>query len=167
MTEREPVTTLQPQFSTPDVAPTPWSEARERLDQARIYWVVTVRPDGRPHVTPLYAVWLEGTLYFCTGEQERKAKNLAQNAHCVILTGCNTVEGLDVVLEGDAAIVRDEALLQRVAAQYASKYDWHFAIRDGVFVGEGGNPAMVLAVTPSIAFGFGKGDAFSQTRWRF
>jgi uncharacterized pyridoxamine 5'-phosphate oxidase family protein len=166
MALKEPVTELHPQFSSPDATPTAWAEARKRLEGAKIYWLATVRPDGRPHVTPLFAVWLEGALYFCTGESERKAKNLARNPHCVITTGCNVVEGLDLVIEGEAVQVSDEAKLQHVAGEYVTKYDWRFTVRDGAFDGEGGL-ALVYAVTPTTAFGFGKGESFSQTRWRF
>jgi len=79
------------------------------------------------------AVCLNGELYFCTGPDERKARNLAWNPHCILATGCNTLkEGLDVVDEGDAAKVRDDAELRRVADTYLSKYggDWRFAVRD-------------------------------------
>lgn len=169
MAEIEPATELHPQFSSKDAPPTPWADAHEHLEKADVYWLSTVRPDGRPHVTPMVAVWLDEALYFCTGPGERKAKNLADNAHCVITTGCNALaEGLDLVVEGDAVQVSDEARLRRVAERYASKYDppFHFTVRDGAFYGEGGE-ALVYEVKPSVAFGFGRGDSFSQTRWRF
>jgi hypothetical protein len=47
-------------------------------------------------------VWLDGAFYFCTGPAERKAKNLVRNAQCVVTTGCNRLDGLDVVVEGAA-----------------------------------------------------------------
>ncbi len=109
-------------------------------------------------------------MYLCTGPDERKAKDLARNSHCVITTGCNILsEGLDLVVEGEAVGVSDEARLQRVADKYASKYEppFRFAVRDGAFYGDGGNIALVFEVTPTTAFGFGKGQSFSQTRWRF
>ena len=169
MAANEPVTELDPRFSGEDATPAPWTKARERLECAEVYWLSTVRPDGRPHVTPLIAVWLDGALYFCTGPSERKAKNLLGNAHCVITTGSNVLsEGLDLVVEGDAVRERDEVTLQRVADAYESKYgsDWRFTVRDGAFHGEGGE-ALVYEVVPTTAFGFGKGEPFSQTRWRF
>jgi general stress protein 26 len=166
MVEKAPVVDLHPQFSSDDATPTPWSEAREHLEKAGIYWLATVHTEGRPHVTPLFAVWLESALYFCTGPSERKARNLVHNPHCVITTGCNVIEGLDVVVEGTAVQVSDEARLQRVADAYASKYDWHYTVRDGAFYGEGGK-ALVYEVAPGTAFGFGKGETFSQTRYRF
>jgi nitroimidazol reductase NimA-like FMN-containing flavoprotein (pyridoxamine 5'-phosphate oxidase superfamily) len=166
----DPVAELDPQFSSDDATPTRWAEARDCLEKAEIYWLSTVRPDGRPHVTPLISVWLDSALYFCTGESERKAKNLAHNPHCVITTGCNALnQGLDLIVEGDAVQLSDEAGLQRVADTYTAKYgqEWRFTVRDGAFHGDDGNEAMVYKVTPTTAFGFGRGKSSSQTRWRF
>jgi general stress protein 26 len=171
MTQQEPATDLHPQFSGPGATATPWAEAAEQLDKAEIFWLSTVRPDGRPHVTPLLVVWRDGALYFCTGASERKARNLAQNAHCILTTGRNALneEGLDLVVEGDAVRVTDQARLQRIAELYEAEYgpDWHFEVDNGAFNGQEGNVALVFAVAPTKAFGFGKGAVFSQTRWRF
>ena len=165
MPTQDPVTELQPEFSSDDAAPTDWETAREHLEKADVYWLSTVRPEGRPHVTPMVAVWLDGALYFSTSSvSERKAKNLAQNPHCALTTGNNILnEGLDLVIEGDAERVSDENMLQLLADSFATKYgeEWR-----GRFIGDGGNVAMVFKVAPATAFGFDKG-ALSQTRWRF
>lgn len=170
MTDTQPIAELDPAFSSPDATPTPWVDARRQLQAAEIFWLSTVRPDGQPHVTPLIAVWLDDALYFCTGPAERKAKNLEANTHCVLTTGCNAIDaGLDVVVEGDAVRTRDEATLQRVADALASKYGepFVFSVRDGAFRNDESGEALVFRVAPRKAFGFGKGDVFSQTRWRF
>lgn len=170
MAAKEPVAELDARFSSDEATATGWAEARRRLAEAELYWLSTVRPDGRPHVTPLISVWLDHALYFCTGATERKAKNLAQNPHCILTTGCNALnEGLDVVVEGDALRVSHDAKLRRIAEAYESKYgsDWRFTVRDGAFHQEGvGGEAVVYEVAPSTAFGFAKG-AYAQTRWRF
>jgi general stress protein 26 len=144
--------------------------ARGDLRDAPVYWLSTVRPDGRPHVTPLLGIWLDGALYFCTGPTERKVKNLAQNPHCILTTGSNQLDGL-VVVEGEAAKVNDEAELRTVADTYESKYGPHFTAPEGTWFGLGdairGGHALVYRVVPTTAFGFGKGKQFSQTRWRF
>lgn len=168
MAGREPVAELDARYSSDGATATDWAQARGRLEDAEVYWLSTVRPDGRPHVTPLLSVWLDSALHFCTGPSERKARNLEQNTHCVITTGANTLnEGLDIVVEGDAARVSDDATLRRIAEAYESKYgsDWHFEVRDGAFHSEG-NEALVFEVAPTAVFGFGKGE-FSQTRWHF
>src|SRR5664279_1472934 len=124
--EREPVVELQA-FSSPGAAETPWVQGREQLADAQLYWLTTVRPDGRPHVTPLLGVWSEGGLYFCTGSTERKAKNLSQNANCILTTGRNDLEGgLDVVAEGEAAVVTDDSELDHVAGVFETKYGSRF-----------------------------------------
>ena len=169
MAATKPIVELGAMFSSPEAAPRPWTEALARLENAEIFWLSTVRPDGRPHVTPLIAVWLAEALWFCTGAYERKAKNLAHNPRCVLTTGCNILgEGLDVIVEGDAVNVRDDAQLRRVADAYRAKYgsDWAFTVRDGAFHLQG-NTALVFKVAPSTAFSFGKGGPFSQTRYRF
>ena len=161
-------TTLDTRYSDADAVETPWPDAAAVLDGAELYWLTTVRPDGRPHVTPLIAVWLDGALHFATGPEERKAKNLDGNPHCVLTTGRNSLrEGLDVVVEGDAVRVTDDDRLRRIAERYVSKYgsDWHFDVADGAFHHQD-HRALVFEVRPAQAFGFGKGE-YSQTRWRF
>src|SRR5579872_2780723 len=111
MTEPEPVTELSA-FSSDGAIPTEWEKGRSELREAEVYWLSTVRPDGRPHVTPLLGIWLDGALCFCTGPEERKAKNLAHNQRCIVTTGRNTLaDGVDIVLEGEAIRVEDDALL--------------------------------------------------------
>ena len=164
-----PITEIDARFSSEGASAVPWAEGRRRIEQAEVFWLSTVRPDGRPHVTPLIAVWLEGALYFCTGVNERKADNLAHNRRCVLTTGSNELgEGLDVVVEGDAARVTDDERLRRIAGEYLSKYgsDWRFEVRDGAFAGHG-DPALVFEVSPSRVLGFRKGEEFSHTRWLF
>jgi uncharacterized pyridoxamine 5'-phosphate oxidase family protein len=168
--ESEPVTELSA-FSSDDAIPTEWEQGRRELEEAEVYWLSTVRPEGRPHVTPLLGIWFEGALYFCTGPSERKAKNLARNPHCVLTTGCNRLSGLDLVVEGVAARVSDLAVLRRVADTYESKYGAQFTGPEGTWFGLGDtirrNEVPVFKVVPSTAFGFGKGAPYSQTRWGF
>jgi general stress protein 26 len=163
-----PVADIDSRFSSADATPTSWAEGRQVLEQAEVFWLATVRPNGRPHVTPLLAIWQDGALYFSTGPDEQKARNLTHNPRCVLTTGCNSLEeGLDLVIEGDAVLIEDEATLRRLADQYATKYGWQFSVRDGAFYNDHGGEALVYAVPPTRAFGFGKGDTYSQTRWRF
>ncbi|WP_431040836.1 pyridoxamine 5'-phosphate oxidase family protein [Streptomyces sp. P1-3] len=180
---QEPQTDLDARYSSPDATATPWAEAVSRLEKAEIFWLSTVRPDGRPHVTPLMTVWMDGALHFTTGERERKGLNLAANPHVVLTTGTNAYsEGCDLVVEGEAVRITDEKRLVELAAAWEAKYgpDWHFDVRDGAFslatttaapppteeTRDAGR-AVVFEVSPRTAFGFGRGEGFSQTRWRF
>src|SRR5689334_23078260 len=62
-----PQTTLDHRFSDPGAEPTSWAETKQTLDDAQLFWITTVRRDGRPQVTPLVAVWLDDAVYFTTG----------------------------------------------------------------------------------------------------
>lgn len=168
MTEQEPQTVLDPRYSAADATATGWAEARQRLADAEIYWLTTIRPDGRPHVTPLIGVWLDGAMHLCTGTHEQKARNLAANPRCALTTGTNTLsDGYDLVIEGEARRVTDDAYLARIADAYRAKYGpgWSFTARDGHLQSAGG-PAFAYRVAPATAYGFGKTNP-SQTRWTF
>jgi nitroimidazol reductase NimA-like FMN-containing flavoprotein (pyridoxamine 5'-phosphate oxidase superfamily) len=172
MGEREPVGELDARFSSPGASATAWPQARARLSEAQVFWLSTVRPDGRPHVTPLLSVLHDDALYFSTGPGERKARNLEQSPNCILTTGRNGLDdGLDVVVEGAALKVADKAELGRVAETFESKYGPRFTAPQGTWFGLGdairGGNVLVYRVAPTTVFGFGKGEQFSQTRWRF
>ena len=163
-----PETSNDIRFGDADATPTPWSTAEQILDTAEVFWLSTVRRDGRPHVATLLAVWVDDALNFSTGGDEQKAVNLRENDKMVLTTGCNTfMEGIDLVVEGTAVRVTETAALQRIADRYKSKYDWTYTVEDGAFVQKGGQRPLVFRVEPVIAFGFKKGNPFGQTRWRF
>lgn len=167
---QEPVTELDQRFSNPNATATGWAETLQVIETAELFWITTVRADGRPHVTPLVGVWLDDAIHFCTGSTEQKAVNLRGNQHVILTTGCNGWDrGLDVVVEGDAVRVTDEEQLERLAAAWTTKWDgsWQYEVRGGCFHHQGDDgDVLVFAVTPAKVFAFGKGD-FSQTRHRF
>ncbi|MFD3538453.1 pyridoxamine 5'-phosphate oxidase family protein [Streptomyces sp. NPDC058662] len=164
---------LNPRPGASDVTATEWSEARGLLDTAEIFWVSTVRPEGRLHVTPVIAAWHDGALYFSTGKDEQKARNLAHDGHCALTTGGNSLTaGLDLVVEGKAEPVTDPAVLEEVIAAYEAKYGAHITSPDGTFHGLGDElrtgAALVLAVAPTTAYGFGRDNGvYTHTRWTF
>jgi hypothetical protein len=172
-----PTTKVDPRFSSPGADATSWDEAQRRAVEAQDWWITTLRSDGSPHTTPLLAVWDEGAVHICTGPEEQKAKNLQRDPRCTLITATGSNgDGLDLIVEGDAVRVTDDARLQRLASAWEAKYgsDWRFLVRDGAFVhaeealrGDDPGAAYVFAITPSSAFGFRKGDVYSQTRWRF
>ncbi|MFC8075732.1 pyridoxamine 5'-phosphate oxidase family protein [Streptomyces sp. NPDC057307] len=169
MAHREPASTrLDDRYSDPRAVAESWADAVPRLAAAEIFWLSTVRPDGRPHVTPLLTVWWRDALYFSSGERERKVLNLDENREVVLTTGTNALnEGQDLVIEGEAVRETDDARLREVAALWERKYgpDWHFDVKDGAFAAKWG-AAPVFGVAPRTAFGFAKAP-YGQTRWQF
>src|ERR1700688_382877 len=167
MTSQYPLTMLDARYSSENAQAKPWPDALAELDKATLFWVVSVRQDGRPHVTPVVGVWADDAFYFSSGAAEQKSRNLAANPHCSVITGCNTWDaGFDVILHAEAVVVRDLPLLRTVAAAFGAKYgsDWAFEVNeDGTFQGRGA--ALVYRVGPAEAVGFGKGEPFSHTRW--
>jgi 2-oxoisovalerate dehydrogenase E2 component (dihydrolipoyl transacylase) len=163
-----PKTILDARYSDHDAIATTWDATREVLESAELFWISTVRADGRPHVTPLVAVWVDDALHFHTGEEEQKAANLRDNPYVVLTTGCNSWDkGLDVVVEGTAVQVRDDYTLRRLAEAWAAKWDgrWQLDVRDGGFRNrsESNWPSIVFTVTPTKIHAHAKGDPFGAT----
>ncbi|MCK8679104.1 pyridoxamine 5'-phosphate oxidase family protein [Streptomyces lichenis] len=164
---------LNPRPGAEGVTATDWAEAQRRMRAAEVFWITTVRPDGRLHVTPLIAAWHDGALHFSTGPGEQKAKNLAGNAHCVLTTGQSALSGsLDIVVEGLAERVTDPARQDEVIDAFEEQYGDHITSPDGTFHGFGDSirtgDDLLFAVAPGTAYGFGRdGRTFSHTRYSF
>lgn len=135
----------------------PWSWATERLARAHTYWVASTRADGNPHVMPVWGVWLDDAFCFSTGNQSRKARNLAANPNCVISFEVGEDQ---IILEGAANLISEPELGGKFAAAYGPKYDWDME----------GFEEPVYIVRPSVVFGFTTAnDEFTKTatRWVF
>ena len=156
----------------------PWSRALKALvaDPAKpagepptTYWLATTRPDQRPHIAGVGAVWADGRLHFVSGAGTRKSRNLANNPNCVISVA---LSGLDLVVEGTARVVTDDPTLQRLAKVYAAQ-GWPASVRDGAFAAEysapsaGPPPWNLYVMTATAAFGVASAEPFGATRWRF
>jgi nitroimidazol reductase NimA-like FMN-containing flavoprotein (pyridoxamine 5'-phosphate oxidase superfamily) len=165
-----PKTELDVRFSNQEAAPTSWDDTRQVLENSELFWVVTVRADSRPHMTPLVAVWLDDALHFCTGAAEQKAVNLQSNPNVILMSGCNRWDsGLDVVVEGEAVPVTGQDALRRLAEAWTRKWDgsWQYQLGDGCFHHSGSDePILVFSVRQGKVLAFAKGD-FSHTRHLF
>lgn len=166
-----PTTSLDIRYGDAE-EPLPWDKAERLLTTAELYWLSTVRRDGRPHVTPLIGVWLDDAFHFCTGQEEQKCRNLLDDPGVAVTTGTNTWSaGTDLVLEGTAVQVTEPEGLRAVSAAYLAKYgeEWRFEIHvEGGFRGgaEGGDLALVFRVPPAKVIAFTK-DPHGQTTYAF
>ena len=89
-----------------------------RLHTAKNIWLATTRPDGRPHLVPIWFVWHSERLYICTGGQSVKARNLHHNPRVAVALEDGSQA---FVVEGTATTVTPTA---EVMALFKSKYDW-------------------------------------------
>ena len=169
--------TIDPRYGDPSATAPPWSDIERLLADAQLYWIITVRADGRPHAVPLVGVWHDGAFAFCTGADEQKQRNLDANPHVAVTTGSMGANGWDsgkdIVVEGIAGRVTDAEALQALAEAWFAKYgdDWKFEVRGQEFVElsdsgagtQGG--AWVYRVAPDKVIAFG--DGHGQTTYRF
>ncbi len=138
----------------------PWSWAQERLGAARNYWVATLWPDGRPHLSAVWGGWHADAVWFTCSARSRKARNLAADPRCTM----STEDSADpVVVEGLAEVVRDldtiRALVDVLNAKYGPTYSVEFL-----------DPASnaTVRVRPQRAYGLEHDDfTGSPTRWTF
>ncbi|WP_116950070.1 pyridoxamine 5'-phosphate oxidase family protein [Jiangella endophytica] len=159
----------------------PWAKVRARLDAGvpqapgdggpnrHTCWLATTWPDGRPHVMPLGALWIDGAFYFTSGPGTRKSRNLAADPRCAITVA---LDPFDVVLEGAAERVTDDATLRRVRDAFAAE-GWEPTVEGEAFTAEysapsaGPPPWYVYRLVPSTAFALGTEDPFGATRFTF
>ena len=153
--------------------PIPWSTALETLGGKQTgngtSFLATTRPDGRPHLAGVGAIWHDGKVWVVSGPGTRKSQNLAANPACSIAM---SFEGMDLVIEGRAERVTDDATLERVAERYAAD-GWPARVEGGAFTYDysapsaGPPPWYVYAITPTTVYGVLAAEPGGATRWRF
>ena len=132
-----------------------WTWVARKMNPCRTFWLATIHASqARPHVMPVWGVWLDDAFFFSTGRKSRKGQNLAANPACTI---ANDDGAEAVVVEGQAAQIEDAAVLERVATAYKKKYKM-----DPRSMGE-----PIFIVCPRTVFGFiEKSFPKSATRWK-
>lgn len=110
------------------LAPVEWSAVLRKLEagdppapdahNARTTWLTTLNDDGGPHVTPVGALWLDGSFWFQTGATTKKARNVARDPRCSVAV---SVRDADIVVEGVAQRVTEPTALARAAAAWAEQ----------------------------------------------
>lgn len=143
----------------------PWSWAEQRLKKSHNYWITTVKMDfsplTSPHTMVVWGLWQDGRLLFSTGSNSRKARNLAQNANCVV---CTEHAHEAVIVEGVAEIA-GVADRRKFLVNYDRKYAWDMsAMRDDIL----SMKEPVFAVRPRVVFGLWEKEFIGKsTRWKF
>jgi len=172
MTNLEPTATTSLD-QTSETAPLPWKRARDLLDAGALAeaasFLGTVRPDGRPHSARIGAAWHDGSVYFQTGQQTRKARNLEGNPACTLSA---SLTGIDLVFEGLAERVTDGPTLEAVAAVWREGGWPAEASGDGIVApynapGTGPPPWQVYRVAAPTVFGVATAEPYGASRWQF
>jgi len=153
--------------------PIPWSRALKALESfggpEHRAFLATTRPDGRPHLAGVGALWDQGKVYIVSGEETRKSRNLAGNRACAVSM---SLPEMDLVVEGRAARVTDDLTLQRLAGRYAES-GWPARVENGAFTYDysapsaGPPPWNLYGITPTTIFGVMAAEPGGATRWRF
>jgi hypothetical protein len=134
-----------------------WNDVLKKLEKSKNYWVGTTRADRRPHVMPVWGLWLDGVFYFSSDGSSRKAQNIAATPYAVV----HLESGDDaVIIEGSARRLTNDALFKKVDVAYKKKYG----------MGLSGIPGDVgvFAIQPKVAFAWRERDfPKSATKWRF
>jgi hypothetical protein len=139
----------------------PWSWAEQRLKKSHNYWITTVKPDGSPHTMVVWGLWQDGRFLFSTGSKSRKAKNLAQNNHCIVGTE-NAAEA--IIVEGIAEIAK-VAARKKFLPPYERKYKFDMSSMKGDILSM---KEPVFAVRPRLVFAMWEKHFQSKsTRWKF
>jgi hypothetical protein len=162
---------------------TSWEVALARLEnpeEARTCWLATTRPDGRPHLMPVIAFWIDGAMHIVAGEGTRKARNIAADGRCVIALGSTTLPSLDIVIEGRADPLTDADAIRQVT-EFLNEKGWPLEAKGDKVEGPnaptaGPPPYTIFRIVPSRVFGlpgmtgmeqFDPADLPKPTRWDF
>ena len=133
-----------------------WDSVVARLTEAKHYWLVTSRPDGRPHVTALDGLWIEGRWYFGGVPTTQWQRNLRADPRAVLhLEDAASA----VIVEGTCPIEQpDQAFAERLSA--ASKAKYGYGPPPSVYLGG------VRALRPTVARAW-TDFTVDATRYRF
>jgi Pyridoxamine 5'-phosphate oxidase len=173
MSNREPTATTNLD-KTSETDTLPWKRARDVLDGGALgdgaaAFLGTVRPDGRPHSARIGAAWYDGDVYFQTGQQTRKARNLEVTPACTLSM---SLPGIDLVFEGVAERVTDGPTLEAVAAVWREG-GWPAEVSGEGIVAPYNAPATgpppwhLYRVAAQTVFGVATSEPYGATRWRF
>jgi Pyridoxamine 5'-phosphate oxidase len=162
--------------------PLSWSRAVEGLEagvgeasvgsgdpENKTFFLSTSAADGRPHAAGVGAIWIDGAVWFTSGQGTRKSRHLAANPRCAMAV---TLPGLDLVIEGRARRVTDSATLEKLAEAYRAQ-GWPVQVEGEDFTAPysapsaGPAPWHLYTLDADVAFGVATAEPHGATRWRF
>ena len=106
--------------------PARWRAMEARLGRQKEIWLATVRFDGRPHITPLWFIWLEDKIWICTGSETQKFANLRGNQSVALALP----DAMHVVIIEGEAHVAPRSVIDKMADYFFNKSEWDFRYDD-------------------------------------
>jgi Pyridoxamine 5'-phosphate oxidase len=172
MPDRQPNETKN--LDTYERPPLSWARAHDLLEIGTTgprsgFFLATVDANGPPHVAGVGVIWHDGDLYFTSGSDTRKARNLKATPACSLAVN---LPGMDLTLEGEATIVTDSATLETAASTYR-ELGWPARVEGNAFAAPysapsaGPPPWDLYRFTYSRVVGMGTAEPGGATLWQF
>ena len=95
-------------------------EAETKLETEKNIWIASVRPDGRPHLAPVWFVWYAGKIYIGTDAKSVKFHNIHRNRRVALALEDGTHP---LICEATAQLAA-LPLAEGLKAAFQQKYDW-------------------------------------------
>lgn len=95
-------------------------QALPRLEREQNIWFGSVRPDGRPHLAPVWFVWHAGKIFIGTDPKSVKSQNIQGNPRVTLALEDGTHP---LICEGTAGVV-DPPWTEDLLAAFFQKYEW-------------------------------------------
>jgi PPOX class probable F420-dependent enzyme len=105
-----------------DLAQPEDAHIEQRLRSELIIWLSTVRPDGRPHLVPVWFLWDGATFLIFSQPKDLKLRNLRHSPNVVLALETRDQGNEVVLIEGQAAVL-EGSTLKTTMPEYAGKYD--------------------------------------------
>jgi nitroimidazol reductase NimA-like FMN-containing flavoprotein (pyridoxamine 5'-phosphate oxidase superfamily) len=124
------------------------------LERARVVRIATTGPDGTPHVVPVCAVLANGRLFFGSGDDARKVRNLEAKPRATAVADdySEAWDGLrGVMVTGDAVIHRRGPRFRSARRLLYAKYPQY---KGDAALDEGDSVIVELRPTHVFAWGF-------------
>jgi len=97
-----------------------------RVDDERIIWLATVRPNGRPHLTPIWYCFQNHRFWICTSGESVKTRNVQLNPNVSV----SLEDGTRPLVAEGTVTVHQRPYPQLVIDAFIHKYDWDISRRD-------------------------------------
>jgi nitroimidazol reductase NimA-like FMN-containing flavoprotein (pyridoxamine 5'-phosphate oxidase superfamily) len=123
------------------------------IERERVCRVATVNPEGMPHLVPVCSVVADGRIYFGSGKDARKVKNLRANAHITVTVDLYSDDWAHlkgVMVQGTARLIGSGPRFRKIRTLLYRKYP-QYATDAAIDESD----SVVVEVTPQAVFTWG------------